>query len=132
MTQELKAREKTPLGSEAERTKTGPVFVPAVDIYESEESMTLLADMPGVDKSDLSLDLKEDTLSIRGRVTRSNPEGRRSLYREYEEGDYFREFTLSEQIDQNKITATLKDGVLNLFLPKVEKAKPRRIEIKET
>jgi len=130
MTQELQARDKMAVAPEAEQTRPHPVFVPAVDIYESEDSLTLLADMPGVTKDGLTIDLKDNTLTIRGEVQPATDQGKTVLYREYQEGDYFRQFTLSNVIDQSKITATLKHGVLNLILPKVEKAKPRQIEIK--
>ena len=89
----------------------------------------MLADMPGVDKDGLTIDLKESTLTIQGEVKKSEEAAVSTIYREYEEGDYHRQFTLSEMIDQEKITASLKDGVLTLFLPKVAPAQPRRIEI---
>lgn len=129
MTEELKAKEKTMVESEGEQTRSGPVFVPSVDIFESETSMTLLADMPGVTKEGLTVDLKDNTLTIRGEVAPAETEGRRVIFREYQEGDYFRQFSLSELIDQARITASLKDGVLTVLLPKIEPAQPRRIEI---
>jgi HSP20 family protein len=128
MTDELQARDKMTVEAEGEQTKAGPVFVPAVDIYESEEALTLVADMPGVNKENLTIDLKENTLTIKGGVPPSEDLGK-VLYREYEEGDYYRQFTLSELIDQGGITAALKDGVLTLSLPKIKPAQPRRIEI---
>ncbi len=129
MDKELQAAEKVAVATEGEQTKAGPVFTPFVDIYESQEGLTLLADMPGVPKDGLVIDVKDNTLTVRGEVKPAADEGRHVLYQEYKVGDYYRQFTLSEVIDQNKITATLKDGVLNLYLPKVEPAKPRRIEI---
>ena len=130
MSQEIKAQGKRAVKEGGEPTKAGPVFLPAVDIYESPECMTLVADMPGVNKQGLTIDLKEDTLTIRGSVASEEGEGLRLLYREYEEGDYYRQFSLSELIDQAGITATLKDGVLTLVLPKVAPAEPRKIEVK--
>jgi HSP20 family protein len=129
MTQELQAREKMEVASPAEQTKARPVFVPAVDICESETGLIIMADMPGVTTDGLSVDLKDDTLTIRGEV-KATDQGRTMLYREYHTGDYYRQFNLSSLIDQDKISAKLKDGVLTLELPKVEKAKPRQIEIK--
>lgn len=129
MTQELQVREKMEVDSPAEQTRDVPVFVPPVDIYESEAGITLLADMPGVTTEGLSVDLKENVLTIRG-AAQSLEGGRTVLYREYQVGDYYRQFTLSDVIDQGKIGARLKDGVLTLELPKAEKAKPRQIEIK--
>ena len=128
MADELQARDKMTVEAEGEQTKEGPVFVPSVDIYESEEALTLVADMPGVSKENLTIDLKENTLTIKGGVQPSENLGK-VLYKEYEEGDYYRQFSLSELIDQAGITANLKDGVLTLNLPKVKPAQPRRIEI---
>ncbi|MFH1136352.1 MAG: Hsp20/alpha crystallin family protein [Pseudomonadota bacterium] len=130
MTNELQAREKMEIAGQAEQTRPYQVFVPPVDILESEDCLTVLADMPGIDKDGLSIDLEENLLTIRGTNTGSAEKGRSVLHREYRDGDYFRRFTISNVIDQNKIGATLKDGVLTLVLPKAEKAKPRRIEIK--
>ena len=128
MTQELQAREKMEVTSPAEQTKARPVFVPAVDICESDTGLTVMADMPGVATDGLSVDLKDNTLTIRGEV-KTVDEDRTILYREYNVGDYYRQFNLSSVIDQTKISAKLKDGVLILELPKVEKAKPRQIEV---
>jgi HSP20 family protein len=127
---ELQAFEKQPVDSESESTRSGPIFVPAVDIFESEKGMTVLADMPGVKKEGLTIDLKDNTLTIRGELPAEEETGSRVVYREYEEGDYFRQFALSEVIDQRNISATLKNGVLTLFLPKIEPAQPRKIEVK--
>lgn len=128
MAQELQVREKMEVDSQAEQTRDIPVFLPAVDIFESEEGITLVADMPGVTAKGLSVDLKNNILTIRGEA-KSKEEGRHIIYREYQVGNYFRNFTLSEAIDQTKIQARLKDGVLTLELPKAEKAKPRQIEV---
>jgi HSP20 family protein len=131
MSNDLKPQEKVTVATDAEQTKSGPVFVPHVDIFESEDAMTLMADMPGVEKDGLSINLEENVLTIKGDVkTQETPA--RVLYREYETGDYYRQFSLSEVIDQEKISATLRDGVLTLVLPKVEPAKPRRIEVQVT
>ncbi len=104
--------------------------MPAVDIYETEEALTLEADMPGVSPEGIRIDLKDDQLTLNGEVLDSGGDRERVLLKEYETGNYSRQFALGEVIDQSKITAQLKNGVLTLVLPKVEKAKPRRIEIK--
>ena len=130
MTKELEAKDKTAVSVEGEQTRPGPLFVPNVDIYESEDGMTLLADMPGVVKDGLTIDLKDNILTIRGNVPQPEDDGPNVIYREYETGDYYRQFTLSEKIAQEEITAALKDGVLTLFLPKSKPASPRRIEVK--
>jgi HSP20 family molecular chaperone IbpA len=126
----LQAKEKSELAASAEQTTPGPVFTPAVDIFETEKEITVLADMPGVKASDLTIDLNDNVLTLTGEV--SSPEGadEEELLREYQIGKYFRQFTLSEVVDQGKIEAKLSDGVLRLTLPKVEAAKPRKIEVK--
>jgi len=129
MSKELEAQEKREVSPDSELTKPQPVFQPAVDIYESEEGLTLIADMPGVTKEGLSINLQDNVLTIHGEVASAPQENRKIIYREYNEGDYRRGFTLSDQINQGKIKAVLKDGVLTLSLPKVEESKPRQIEI---
>ena len=127
--QELKVREKQAFETPAEQTKPGPVFTPSVDIFETEKAITLLADMPGVKAGDLMVDLRDDTLTLAGEVSESvKPTGEKVL-EEYQTGRYYRQFSLSEVIDQEKIDAKLSDGVLRLTLPKVEKATPRRIAV---
>ena len=126
---ELQAKEKKELSSNTEQTMPGPLFTPSVDIFETETSLTVLADLPGVKADDLDIDLHEDTLTIIGHVTKDKTEGETALLMEYETGRYVRKFTLSEMIDQTKIKAELADGVLRLNLPKVEKAKPRKITV---
>lgn len=129
-TKEIQAKEKKELKSNAEQTKPGPVFTPSVDIFETETSLTVLADLPGVKAGDLDIDLHDDVLTIIGNVSHEKPEGETLLLREYETGQYVRKFNLSEVIDQAKIQADLQDGVLRLNLPKVEKAQPRKITVK--
>ena len=109
-------------------THEGVYFTPAVDIYESDAEVVLLADMPGVEPDKVDIDLKDDTLSLVGRVT-AEPEEGNSLLREYRTGNYFRNFRISDVVDREKISAFMKDGVLRLVLPKAEKAKPRKIQI---
>lgn len=129
MANDMQLQDKMELDSPAEQTKTAPVFVPAVDIHETETSLTLTADMPGVQANGLTIDLEDSVLTIRGET--AEPAANRQVrYREYQEGNYYRQFTLGEVIDQAKISASLKDGVLTLELPKAEKAKPRQIKVK--
>lgn len=126
----LQAREKAELASQAEQLKAGPVFSPAIDIFETVKEITLLADMPGVKPSNLSIDLKENVLTLSGEVEVPEGPDEVNVLREYRTGRYFREFSLSQLIDQSKIDAELRDGVLYLKLPKVEKATPRKIAVK--
>ena len=127
---ELQAKEKTEVAAQAEQIRAGVVFTPAVDIFESEKEITLVADMPGVNAQNLTIDLRDDILTLRGEVKPQDGPNEQSLLREYQVGAYHRQFTLSETIDQNKIDAKLKDGVLQLSLPKAEKAVPRKITVK--
>jgi len=113
-----------------EQTYNGPVYSPAVDIFESDDRISLLADMPGVKPKDLRIDLRDNTLTLSGRVEAAVSADQNSILTEYESGTYFRQFTLSEMIDQAKIDAKLSDGVLRLDLPKLERAKPRQITVK--
>jgi HSP20 family protein len=113
----------------AEQTRPGLVFTPNVDIFETEKELVLLADIPGVKAGDLSIDLRDDTLTLSGDVQPDQTSGENEIFIEYEVGKYYRQFSLSEIIDQAKIDAQLKDGVLRLTLPKVEKATPRKIAV---
>jgi HSP20 family protein len=129
-TTDVQKAETSTLATAPEQTRTGPVYSPAVDIFENDHSITLLADMPGVKASDLEVDLRENVLTLTGRVTPPGTAKESNVLREYRTGTFFRQFTLSEAIDQPKIDAQLTDGVLRLELPKVEKAKPRQITIR--
>ena len=125
---ELQPREKKEVEAKAEMTHTRPVFVPAVDIIERPDALELLADMPGVSNEGVHIHLEENQLSLRGEVAESSG-GDTPVYTEYRTGDYHRTFTLSNIIDQAKIEASMKDGVLTVILPKAEEAKPRRISV---
>jgi HSP20 family protein len=126
----LQTKEKMTLSTAAEQTKPGMVFAPVVDIFETEKEMTLLADMPGVKSNNLTIGLNKNVLTLSGEVDAPEGGNETELIREYDTGKYFREFTLSNEIDQTKIYAMLKDGVLRLTLPKVEAVTPRKIEVK--
>jgi HSP20 family protein len=127
--QEINAQEKTPVDTGgAETTSGGPRFIPLVDIFENEQGLVLIADMPGVAADGINVDLRENTLTIFGKVGLEQAD-RKQLSREFEVGDYYRQFALSEQIDQERITAVMKDGVLTLGLPKLAPAQPRKIAV---
>ena len=113
-----------------EQTRPGPVYSPAVDIFENESSITVFADMPGVKAQDLKVDLRESVLTLTGQVTSPETAREADVLREYESGTFFRQFSLSETIDQTKIDAQLDNGVLRLELPKVERARPRQISVR--
>ena len=129
-TKELQAKEKMEVTAPAEATRQGSVFTPAVDIFETDKEITLLADMPGVKAADLNIDLRDDTLTLTGGVAPFEGPQEEDILIEYEVGTYYRQFSLSEVMDQGKIDAQLSDGVLRLRLPKVEKATPRKITVK--
>lgn len=127
--EELQKREAEHVDT-VERTRSRKVFIPRVDIYETDNSIELLADMPGIDETNVDVTLEKNVLTIYGRVEPVQPEGFNLTYAEYEIGDYERSFTLSDEIDREKIGAKVKNGVLALRLPKAEKALTRKIEVK--
>jgi HSP20 family molecular chaperone IbpA len=119
-------REQTP--ASRERTRSQERFIaPPVDIYETPDGLFLMADLPGVGKDDLDIKVENNVLTIQGSTTHSAPGA--SIAREYELVGFFRQFELSDKVDQTKITAELKHGVLQLHLPKPEVAKPRKIAV---
>jgi HSP20 family protein len=127
---DLQVKPKQELTSPAEQTRPGLVFTPNVDIFETDHEITLLADMPGVSADNLTIDLRENVLTLTGEVVPFEGANEVDILIEYEIGKYHRQFNLSSLIDQSKIDAKLNDGVLRLSLPKVEEVKPRKIEIK--
>ena len=116
--------------SGAERTRAKKAFVPRADIYETNDELVVLADMPGVDENSVDITLEKNVLTINGNVEMVQPDNYNLAYAEYEEGDFVRSFTLSNEIDLNKIEATVKDGVLRLHLPKIGEAKTKKIAVK--
>lgn len=127
--QELAVRDKKELVTKEEKTVPGRYYVPSTDIYETEEALTVVMEMPGVEKKDLSVAIENDVLRVEGQIDFSKYEGMEPVYTEYNVGHYTRAFTLSGKINQEKISAQLDDGVLTLTLPKAEEAQPRRIAI---
>lgn len=114
----------------AERTRDRLAFVPRADVYEAGEAIFVVADVPGVDENSLEIMLEKGVLTISGYVEPAYPEDHNLAHCEYRVGDFVRAFTLSDQIDQDKIEATVRDGVLRLRLPKVAQATPRKIAVK--
>jgi HSP20 family molecular chaperone IbpA len=125
---EIQVKEKMEAAT-PEQTRPGAVFTPAVDIFETDADITLLADMPGVTSKDLTIDLRDNVLTLSGDIAPFENADEQDILIEYEVGKYYRQFTLSDIIDQSRIEAKLNDGVLRLRLPKAEKAQPRRIEV---
>jgi len=112
-----------------EDTRARPLLRPRADIYETDESVLVLAEMPGVAPDDVNITLERGVLTIRGRMPDATHERYRQIYAEYGEGDYERIFTLSENIDRESIKAKQKDGVLTLELPKAPAARSRKIQV---
>ena len=113
----------------AERTRARLAFVPRVDIYETDDAIVLLADMPGVDESSLDITLENRVLTVKGYVDPEWPENYTLAYAEYRVGDYERSFTLTDMVDQAGIQATAKDGVLRVHLPKA-RPETRKIAVR--
>jgi HSP20 family molecular chaperone IbpA len=114
---------------QAERTRSGRIYTPNVDIIERKNDILLLADMPAADESSIDITLEKNVLTIYAKVNAQPPENMRLIQAGYGIGDYQRSFTLSDEIDREKIKATMKDGVLNLLLPKAAPAKTKKIAV---
>jgi HSP20 family molecular chaperone IbpA len=128
--QELQTQAKRELATKDETTTPARVFMPSADIYESEDDLTVILEMPGVEKGNVEVRVEDGVLRVEGRIDLSKYRGLQPVYTEYNIGHYARSFQLSDKIDQNKIDAELKDGVLALTLPKAAEAKPRTIKVK--
>ena len=113
-----------------ERARDAKVFVPRADIYEENDTVYVIADMPGTDENSIDITLEKNVLSIDGLVEADIDKKFTPIYSEYGTGDYHRSFVLSEEIDKEKIKATVRDGVLTLELPKAKEAKAKKIDVK--
>ncbi|MBN2416090.1 Hsp20/alpha crystallin family protein [bacterium] len=114
---------------QSERIRSGKVFLPATDIIETDNEIIIRADMPGVNEKAIDITLDNKVLTIQGCVDQDTPGDYQLAYSEYETGDYLRKFTLSDAIEQEKINARYKEGVLEVTLPKAEKMKARQITV---
>jgi HSP20 family protein len=128
-TQNLPVQEKKELQSKEEQTVPARYYVPPTDIFETQDELMVVLEMPGVEKKDIIVGLENDRLRVEGRIDFKKYEGLDPLYTEYNVGHYARAFTLSSKIDQEKISAQIADGVLTVTLPKVKEVQPRRIAI---
>lgn len=106
------------------------LHTPLIDIHEGPDGLILEADLPGADESSIGIQLEDNVLSLHARVSQPAPEEARLLHEEYRVGDFYRSFILSDEVERSKITAELRNGVLCLNLPKADRVKTRRIEIK--
>jgi HSP20 family protein len=126
---ELQVQQKREVETKEESTMPARLFQPQTDIFETSEALTLVLEMPGVDKGSVEVKVENDVLNIEGRVDFSKYDGLQPLYTEYSVGHYARSFRLSSKIEQEGISAELRDGVMTLVLPKAEKAKARKIKV---
>jgi HSP20 family molecular chaperone IbpA len=123
-------KEEVTAAEGTERTRECACFVPRADIYEVEDQIVIVADVPGVDESSVEITLEKNILTINAFVEPVEMEGFAPVFAEYEAGDYQRSFKLSNEIDSDKIKATIRDGVLRLYLPKAAAAQARKISVK--
>jgi HSP20 family molecular chaperone IbpA len=126
----LQVQEKKELVSKGEKTVPARYYVPSTDIYETDDALQVVMEVPGVDRKDIDIKVEENTLKVEAKIDPSKYEGMEPLYTEYNVGHFARSFALSQKIDQQQIGAALADGILTLTLKKVQQAQPRRIEIK--
>ena len=126
--QELQIQQKR-VEKREEATVPSRVFLPTTDIYETQDALNDVMEMPGVEKNNVDVAVEDSVLKVYGRIDFSKYEGLQPVYTEYNIGHYARSFRLSSKIDQNKIKAEMKDGVLSLVLQKAEEAKPRIISV---
>jgi HSP20 family molecular chaperone IbpA len=113
-----------------EATQLQHTNTPLIDIHEGPDGLILEADLPGASEDNLNIQLEDNVLSLHAKVPSPFPEGARVLHEEFRVSDYYRSFILSDEVERTRISAELKNGVLRLMLPKAERAKTRRIEIK--
>ena len=126
---ELQVQQKREVDKKQETTIPARQFLPTADIFETDRSLTVVLEMPGAKKENVDVNVDDGILKIDGKIDFSKYEGLRPVYTEYNIGHYTRSFRLSSAIDQTKISAEMKDGVLTVVLPKSERAQPRRIEV---
>ena len=127
--QELQVQQKREVEKKTEGTIPARVFVPVTDIFETPEALTVVLEMPGVDRNSIEANVENDIVTIEGRIDFAKYEGMQPVYTEYNVGHYARSFQISNKIDQGKISAEMKDGVVTLTLPKAEQAKLRKIKV---
>ena len=125
----LEVQEKKELVGKEEKTIPARYYVPNTDIFETDDALRLVMEMPGVERKDVDVRLENDVLRVEGRIDFAKYEGLEPVYTEYNVGPFVRAFTLSNKIDQDKISAELADGVLTLTLKKAKEATPKRITI---
>lgn len=128
--QELQVRQKQEVEKAQESTRPMRAFLPTTDIFETDDALTMLLEMPGVDRENIEISVENGVLTVEGKINFSKYEGLQPVYSEYNIGPFRRTFRISSRIDQDNIKAEMQGGVITLVLPKAEEAKPRRIEVK--
>jgi HSP20 family protein len=127
--QELQVQQKRELEKTEETTIPARIFLPTTDIYETQDALFVIFEMPGVEKKNVDVRVEDGVVYVEGRLDFSKYQNLQPVYTEYNVGHYSRSFRVSSKIDQNNIRAELKDGVLSLKLAKIEEAKPRAIKV---
>ena len=127
--QALEVQEKKELVSKEEKTVPARYYVPTTDIFETDDALTVVMEIPGVERQALEVNIENNVLRVDARIDFSKYEELEPLYTEYNVGHFTRSFTLSNNIDQQQISAQLDDGVLTLTLKKAKEALPRRIAL---
>ena len=128
-TQELEVPKKRQVKAQEESTVPVSMFIPTTDIYETETALTVMVELPGVDKSNVDIEVKDRVLTIDGRIDFQKYAGMQPVYTEYNIGHFKRSFALSTMVDSSKIRAEMRDGLLTLTIPKAEEAQAQRIEV---
>ena len=129
-TQELQVQQKREVDKAEEATTPTRAFMPNADVFETEDALTVVLEMPGVDRDHMEIGIDNGVLTVEGQIDFGKYEGLRPIYGEYNVGPYRRSFRISNRINQDRISAEMRDGVITLLLPKAEEAKPRKIEVK--
>jgi HSP20 family molecular chaperone IbpA len=128
--QELQVQQKREVDKAQETTRPMRAFLPTTDIFETDSDLTVVLEMPGVVRDNIEVSVENGVLTVEGKINFDKYEGLQPIYSEYNIGPYRRSFRISSRVDQDKIVAEIRDGVITLVLPKAEEAKPRRIEVK--
>jgi HSP20 family molecular chaperone IbpA len=128
--QELQVQQKREVDKAQEPTTPTRAYLPTTDIFETEDALTVILEMPGVDRDDIEVSVENGMLTVEGKINFKKYEGLQPIYSEYNIGPYRRTFRLSSRVAQDQIRAEMRDGVIRLVLPKAEEAKPRRIEVR--
>src|ERR1700748_267875 len=127
--QELQVQQKREVDKKTEGIVPGRTFLPVTDIFETADALTVVLEMPGVDRDSIEANVEDDVVTIEGRINHSKYEGMHPVYTEYNVGHSARSFQIPNTMNQSKISAQMKDGVVTIVLPKAEQTKPRKIQI---